>query len=318
MTTFAVMIEAQEGVTWDDWRALIKTAEDLGFDGLWRSDHFSGTVATEQRNALALWPTLTLAAVESRRMSFGTLVSPISFRHPVYIARNAAALALLSNNRYVLGIGAGWNQREHDQFGFRLPPVKERMDRFEESLELIQLLLSGERVSFDGQYYQLDEAQLMPVPDQHIPVLIGGGGEQRTLRLVAKYADEWNMGVTSNEAYQHKTEVLDGYCQEIGRDPSTITRSVMISHLVGHNWGELIERARALQRIVPRWAETKTEDIPEAMRTRGALVGTPEEVADRVKELQSLGIQRLMLQTLSHRDLDSLRFFAEEVKPLLD
>lgn len=317
MSTLAVMIEAQEGVTWQDWFNLIETTETLGFDGLWRSDHFSGTVTAEARESLALWPTLTMVAARSTRIQFGQLVSPISFRNPVKLIRNAQALALLSGNRYILGVGAGWNQREHDQFGFTLPAPKERMDMLEESLELMALLQTGDVVSYDGRHYKLRDAQLRPTATQPggVPILIGGSGENRTLPLVAKYAQEWNTSILPMDDYRRKTEVLERRCNDINRDPGEICRSIMISHLVGRDDAELLERARRMQQRVPRYQEMPVEQVPATMRERGALVGTADEIVSRIKEWEALGVQRFMLQTLDHADLDALHFFAFEVMP---
>lgn len=317
MATLAVMIEAQEGVTWDQWFDLIEAAESLGFDGLWRSDHFSGTVTAEARDSLALWPTLTMVAARSKRIHFGQLVSPITFRNPVKLVRNAQALALISDNRYVLGVGAGWNQREHDQFGFTLPPVKQRMDMLEEGLEIITLLQTGDIVNFSGRYYSLKDAQLRPTATRPggVPLLIGGSGEQRTLVFVAKYADEWNTSLMPLDDYRRKVEVLERHCADVRRDPTEIRRSIMINHLVGRDRAELMERARRMQQRVPRYQELPAEQVPETMRQRGALVGTADEIVERIKQWEALGVQRFMLQTLDHTDLDALRFFAEEVQP---
>jgi F420-dependent oxidoreductase-like protein len=310
-----VMIEAQEGLNWERWRRIVDSADRLGFESVWRSDHLYSVMGRHERETLALAPSLTAVALWSERLVFGQLVSPVSFREPVHLAYEAAALDRLSNGRYVFGIGAGWNESEHRAFGFRLPPLKERFDRLEEALKLITLLWSGERVDFDGTYYQLDMAQAALTPENgRAGMLIGGGGERRTLRLVAEYADEWNITPTTPDDYNRKVEVLEGHCRDIGRDPAEIQRSIMLSHVIGRDEQELHERARKLMAITGREGQD-AEQVLQAMRERGLLVGTPDEVVELIHQRASQGIQRIMLQTLDMDDIPVLELIAAEIMP---
>src|SRR5690606_33511122 len=228
-----VMIEGQEGLNWERWQRIVEAADRLGFDSVWRSDHLYSVMGRYERETVALIPSLTAVALWSQRLIFGQLVSPVSFRHPVHLAYDAAALDRLSNGRYTFGIGAGWNESEHRAFGFPLPPLKERMDRFEEALKVITLLWSGERGDFKGEHYQLDMAQAAFTPaGGKARILIGGSGEKRTLRLVAEYADEWNATATPPEEYERKVEVLAQHCRAAGRDIDQIERSMMLAHVV--------------------------------------------------------------------------------------
>lgn len=310
-----VMIEGQEGLNWDRWRNIVESADRLGFESVWRSDHLFSVMGKHERETLALTPSLTAVPMWSDRLVFGQLVSPISFREPVHLAYEAATLDQLSNGRYMFGIGAGWNESEHRAFGFRLPPVKERMDRLEESLKLITLLWSGERVSFEGEYYQLDMAQTALTPTNgKASILIGGGGEQRTLRLVAEYADEWNVTPVPPDVFEHKANVLEQHCKDVGRDPSEIDKSIMLSHVIGRDEQELHERARRNMAITGRDGQDVNE-VLDGMRERGLLIGTPDEIVASIKMREAQGISRIMLQTLDMDDLDVLELIANDIMP---
>jgi F420-dependent oxidoreductase-like protein len=310
-----VMIEGQEGLNWGRWKTIVDSADRLGYESVWRSDHLYSVMGQYERETLALTPSLTAVPLWSDRLVFGQLVSPVSFREPVHLAYEAAALDRLSEGRYMFGIGAGWNEDEHRAFGFRLPPLKERMDRFEEALKLITLLWSGERVDFQGEYYQLDMAQaaLKPI-DGKAKILIGGGGEKRTLRLVAEYADEWNVTPVTAEVFDHKVSVLEQHCADVGRNIDEIEKSIMLTHVIGRDEQELNERARRLMVITGRDGQDPAE-ILDGMRERGLLIGTPDEIVASIKMREAQGIDRIMLQTLDMDDIDVLELIAEEIMP---
>ncbi|MEA4907587.1 MAG: TIGR03560 family F420-dependent LLM class oxidoreductase, partial [Anaerolineaceae bacterium] len=190
----ALQVEAQSGLNWPRWKRLAQAVEDLGFAALYRSDHLINMQPPDE-DALELWTSLTWLAAETKRIEFGPLVSPVSFRHPVLTAHMAAAVDDLSGGRLRLGLGAGWAEREHRAYGFDLLPLAQRFDRFEEGLEVItRLFNSREPVDFAGQYYHLEQAVLRPLPQRPggPAVVIGGRGSRRTLGLVVKYAQEWN------------------------------------------------------------------------------------------------------------------------------
>ena len=309
-----VMIEGQEGLNWERWQRIVEAADRLGFDSVWRSDHLYSVMGRYERETVALIPSLTAVALWSQRLIFGQLVSPVSFRHPVHLAYDAAALDRLSNGRYTFGIGAGWNESEHRAFGFPLPPLKERMDRFEEALKVITLLWSGERVDFKGEHYQLDMAQAAFTPaGGKARILIGGSGEKRTLRLVAEYADEWNATATPPEEYERKVEVLAQHCRAAGRDIDQIERSMMLAHVVGRDEAEVRERARAFMAITGH--EGEVDEVLQGMRERGLLVGTVDEVVESIKLRQRQGIDRIMLQTMDMDDIPALELIASEIMP---
>ncbi len=314
---FGIMIEAQENVTWERWLQLIDLCETLGFESLWRSDHLTSVMGIAERETLALWPSLTAVALRSTRLVFGQLVSPVTFRHPVELAQNAAALDRLSSGRYRLGLGAGWNEREHRAFGFSLPAVSERMDRLEEAITVIKLLWTGEPVSFSGRFYRLEEAQMRPTPlrPEGVPLVIGGGGEKRLLRIAAKYASDWNAVSLQPDGYAAKRAALERHCAELGRDPREIERSWMVGHLIGRDERELRERAARLQRILVSLNGLSPDEVVARLRERGWLVGTPAEVIEQVRARAALGVDRLMLQTFDLEDLETLGLIATQVIP---
>ena len=317
MVKLGVMIEGQEGLTWDRWRTIVDSADRLNFNSVWRSDHLFSLTGPPDRNCIALWPSLQDVAYRSDRLQFGQLVSPVTFRNPVHLANDAVALDELSGGRFMLGVGAGWNEPEHKAFGFPLPPLKQRMDRFEEALKVITLLWTGEKVSFDGEYYQLDGAQSRPRPTRgdKVPTMIGGGGEKRTLRLVAEYADEWNITPATRDVYAHKLEVLKQHCDDVGRDIGSIRRSIMLGHLIGRNDDELRQRASVFKEVFAAMADLEPDEIISRYKERGMLVGTPEQIVKEINLRAEQGIERIMLQTHDQTDMEALELFASEVMP---
>lgn len=311
------MIEGQEGLTWDRWRHFASLVEELGYESLWRSDHFFSLAGQAERNALETWVSLVDLASRSTRLRFGPLVCSMTFRHPALLARMAAAVDDLSGGRLVLGVGAGWNVPEHEAFGILFPPVRERMDRLEEGIRVIEALWTGRRVSVEGKYFALKDAESHPTPAQqpHPPLLVGGGGEQRTLRIVAKYADEWNCANLLPDAYRAKTAVLERYCADGGRDPRAIRRSMMCAFIIGRDRGELQRRVAGLQQVLPRLAAMPPDSVPETMRSAGWLVGTPDDVTGQLQDLNRAGVERVMLQHHNQTDDGVLELIAKEIMP---
>ena len=225
----ALMIEGQNGLTWPRWQRLAKAAEDLGFAGLYRSDHFTNG-SPPDLDSLELWASLTWLAGSTRRIEFGPLVTPVSFRHPVHTARIARDVDDLSGGRLRLGVGAGWQEREHALFGFDLLTVEERFARLQEGLEVITGLLRSEGpFSFQGRYYRLDGAQLLPRPSRPggPPIVIGGSGRRLTLPLAARYADAWNAVLIPPDRFRELNAHLDELLAREGRRPAAVRRTLM-------------------------------------------------------------------------------------------
>lgn len=299
----AIMIEGQDGLTWPRWQRLVRAVEDLGFVGLYRSDHYTNADPPD-KPSLELWVSLTWLASHTRRIEFGPLVSPVSFRHPTMTARMAAAVDDLSGGRLTLGLGAGWQEREHHNYGWDLLDKPDRFDRFEEGLEVVSRLLHQEQpVDFSGRYYRLSEAVLLPRPLRPggPPILIGGNGPTRTLPLVARYADEWNGVFITAARYAELNARLDGLLEERGRRPGEVRRSLMTQVVFGRNEMELKQKLEV---------HTLAE-----LRQAGHVVGTPAGVNEQLAELAEVGVQRVMLQWLEQDDLDRLEALAKAVLP---
>ncbi|ACL23633.1 LLM class F420-dependent oxidoreductase [Chloroflexus aggregans] len=299
----ALMIEGQNGLTWPRWQRLAQAAEDLGFVGLYRSDHFTNATPPE-KESLELWVSLTWLASHTKRIEFGPLVSPVSFRHPALTARMAAAVDDLSGGRLQLGLGAGWQEREHTMFGFDLLPVQERFHRFAEGLEVVTRLLCSETpITWIGEYYQLRDAILLPRPRRlgGPPIVIGGNGEKRTLPLTARYADEWNAVFVPPDRFAQLNAKLDELLATAGRPRAAVRRSLMTGSVFGRDDAE-VERV-----LAGRDRAT--------LRARGVLVGTAGEVIEQIHAFAAVGVERLMVQWLDVDDLDRLEAFATQVLP---
>lgn len=299
----AIMIEGQDGLTWERWKRLAAAAEDFGFAGLYRSDHYTNARPPE-KDSLELWVSLTYLASHTQRIQFGPLVSPFSFRHPSITARMAAGVDDLSGGRLQLGLGAGWQEREHTMFGLDLLDLTERMQRFEEGLQVVTLLLSSDvPINYAGEFYQLNQAILLPRPLRPggPAILVGGNGIQRTLRLAAQYADEWNGVFLPANQYRQRCQVLDEYLSEHGRQPGDLRRSLMTSLHLG--------AGRAKQQ-----AETAGRSQDE-LRAQGRLLGEPAQVVEQLAAFKEAGCQRVMLQWLDQDDIAGLETIAKQVLP---
>jgi len=294
------MIEGQEGIGWDEWKQIVQWTEELGFESLWRSDHFFSFGRDRTKDALETFASLVHVAENSRRIRFGTLVCSMTFRHPSMTARMAAAVDDLSGGRFILGLGAGWNAAEHEAFGIELPPPPRRSDMLEEGVAYIRALLSSEPASFDGKIYQLKDAYMHPRPARSpLPILIGGGGEKRTLRTAARYGDEWNSIGASPEVYREKVKVLEAHCERENRDPSTIARSLMCAYITGATDAEV---------------QRKVSALPSPPRGN-VLVGTPSQIVERIMAYEAEGVSRIMMQHFNPPTREELAFVAEEILP---
>jgi F420-dependent oxidoreductase-like protein len=311
-----VMIEGQEGLNWDLWRRIARTTEDLGFESLWRSDHFFSLTGPRDRDALETFVSFVLVAQETRRVRFGPLVASMTFRHPSLLARMAAQIDALSGGRFILGVGAGWNVPEHEAFGIDFPAVRERMDRLDEGCRVIRALWGQGPASYEGRYYRLKDVDMHPKPAQRpAPLLVGGTGERRTLRIVAEHADEWNATGQTRDGYLAKRVILERHCADAGRDPSTIRHSLMGGFVVGKDeramrahLGRMAERNPMLGRGTP-------DEVLAAVRQRGWYVGTPGEIVETMGRLEEAGVTRIMLQHHAMDDFDTLELLAADVLP---
>lgn len=310
MIEIAIFLEGQNGLNWSRWQRIATAIEEFGFVGLYRSDHFTNPNPPD-KDSLELWVSLTWLASFTSRLEFGPLVSPISFRHPTFTARMAAAVDDLSQGRLVLGLGAGWQEREHNNYGWDLLDFKERFDRFEEGVEVIMKLLESDQpVDYDGEYYRLNDAIVLPRPKRPggPPILIGGNGLKRTLPLTARYAQEWNALMVTAERFSELNQHLDELLLQVGRKPEDMRRSMMVGCLFAK------DEHQVNQRIADRY---KGERSIDDLRERGAIIGTSNQMVDQLGDLAEAGVQRVMLQWLDLEDIDGLETIAYEVIPQL-
>jgi F420-dependent oxidoreductase-like protein len=301
----ALMIEGQNGLDWPRWQRILRAAQDLGYDGVWRSDHFTNASAPDKAS-LEAWTSLTYAAGHTDRIEFGPLVSPVTFRHPSIVARMAAAVDDLSGGRLVLGIGAGWQDREHHNFGIPFPPTDVRMEMLREYLEVVtRLLHSEEPVSFDGQHFQLHDAILLPRPQRSggPPILVGGNGPKRTMPLAARYADEWNSLFISPQRFTELNQHMDTLLRDAGRRPESMVRSLMLGTIFATDENDLARKMTGRS-----WS---AQDGPQ----HGQITGTPELWVEQLHAYRDAGVQRVMLQWLDLDDLPGIDTVGREVLP---
>jgi F420-dependent oxidoreductase-like protein len=300
----AIMIEGQNGLNWTRWKNIARAVEDAGFIGLYRSDHFTNA-NPPNLDSLELWVSLAWLASHTQRIEFGPLVTPVSFRHPTITARMAAAVDDLSGGRLILGLGAGWQEREHEMFGFDLLDVPNRFQRLEEGLEVIASMLQKEAPhSFEGKYYRLKEAEMLPKPKRPggPPILIGGNGKKYSLPLAARYASEWNAVFATMDKFRELNKHLDRLLQEQGRSPASITRSMMTGLAFGKTDDKLRQKANL-------YGGGKLS--PEELRERGLVAGGPDEVRAQLEKMTEAGLQRVMLQWLDLDDVEGLHDLAQ-------
>jgi len=307
-----LMIEGQEGVTWEDWVALGRAAEESGLEGLFRSDHYAGLMGDETRGSLDAWTQIAALGALTSRIRLGTLVSPITFRHPALLAKAVVTADHVSGGRVELGIGAGWNVREHETYGFRFPDLPERLERLEEQLELVIRQWTESGVTHEGRHYRLESLNALPKPVQRPrpPVIVGGAAKPRTARLAARFADEYNTPFATVEQCRERWARILEACAETGREP--LVFSLMTGCVVAADRTELRDR---VHRLMERMRVEGDPD--EFIRERGdvMVLGTVDEVIARLQELEAAGVERIFLQHLAHDDIEMVRLLGAEVAP---
>ncbi len=262
--------------TFTDVLELCTHAEESGWDGIWYADHFMPNAEDTSAPYPEAWTTLTAIGARTQRIRIGTLVAGNTYRHPAVLAKVATTLDHITNGRVVLGLGSGWQENEHKQYGIKFYTVAERLARLDEACQVIKALFSEEKANFDGKFYQLNDASFEPKPVQSpLPLLIGGGGEKVTLKITAKYADEWNVW-GDPELLRHKMGILDQHCADVGRDPKDIQRTA-VALLFMSTDEAFLEKMR-------------TTDMQQP-----AIIGTPEEVQATVAEYEQAGVNELIV-----------------------
>jgi F420-dependent oxidoreductase-like protein len=302
-----IFTEPQQGATYDQQLRVARTAEDAGYDAFFRSDHYLAMGAGDGLpGPTDAWITLAGLARDTSRIRLGTLVSPVTFRHPGVLAISVAQVDAMSGGRAELGLGAGWFEAEHAAYGIPFPP--RRFDLLQEQLAVVTGLWStpvGEKFSFQGEHYRLEDSPALPKPVQSpVPLIVGGGGPQRTPALAARYATEFNIGFVGVDRVAAVYQGVRRACADAGRDPGSLTFSVALTTICGRDDAEVARRADAIGR-----------DVDELRAT--GLAGTPAEVAERIGAYADLGATRLYLQVLDLDDLAMIELIAEQVRPQL-
>ena len=316
MIEVSISVEGQTGLTWPLWRRWVAMAEASGFSGLYRSDHFTMPDPPDE-DSLECLVSLAYLADHSSRVRFGPLVAPLSFRDPVMLARQAAALDDLSGGRMVLGIGTGWIEREHSLFGYELGDLQTRFARLEEGLEVItRLFKSDEAVSYEGQYYRLREAVLLPRPQREggPPILIGGSGPERTPELAARFADVWNGIFMVPDTFRERSAALDILLSKHGRRPRDVKRTLASLCFFGRTEDDLERRVQLAREWDEELAGLPLEDTLETLRTEwGAIAGSPEVAIEQIRAYEQAGVEELMLEWFPADDVEGAKAFATDV-----
>jgi F420-dependent oxidoreductase-like protein len=307
---FRVMTEPQEGASYDDLVAVARLAEEVGFDGFFRSDHYVGFgPGNHLPGPTDAWTTLAGLARETSTVRLGTLVSPVTFRFPGQLALVVAQVDAMSGGRVELGVGAGWNEAEHEAHAIPYPALGERFGRLEEQLAILRgfwTTPAGERFSFAGRHYRVADSPALPKPVQqpHPPVVVGGFGAPRSARLAATYADEYNVPMVPPDVFRETNDRVDAACEASGRDPSTLRRSVMLTTICGTDEADVARRVAA---IGGAFDELQG----------GRAVGTPAQVVDTLGTYREAGAESVYFQLLDLHDPDHLRLLAAEVLPAM-
>jgi F420-dependent oxidoreductase-like protein len=308
-----VFVEPQQGASYAQLLRVALAAQELGFDGLFRSDHlllmpeYAPPGHTGEPGPSEAWTSLAGLARDTTRLRLGTLVTSATFRHPALLAIQVAGVEVMSGGRIELGLGAGWYAAEHAAYGIDFPEVRERFDRFEEQLAIVTGLLgapAGTPFSYSGRHYRIDRAPALPKPIQSpLPVIVGGHGRRRTPALAARYAAEFNVNFADASEISAMEDLVDRACTAIDRDPSTLIRSAMHVLACGTTDSEVAARAAAANMTAGQ------------LRSAEAFAGSPAELVERIGRLADLGITRCYLQLNDLDDLDQIALVAAEVLP---
>jgi F420-dependent oxidoreductase-like protein len=310
---FAIMLEPQQGISYAEQLAVAQRAEAAGFEAFFRSDHFQSFPGPDNLPTTDAWTVLAGLARETTTIRLGALVSPVTYRLPGPFAKIVTTIDEMSGGRVEVALGTGWHEQEHARYGVPFPPIAERADMLEEALTILRgLWQEPDGWSYDGQHWRVTDALFRPKPVQRPrpPILVGGDGSPRGLRIAARYADEFNITDTDPARIANRYAALDAACLAIGRDPRSIIRSAMISTLVGADAAELATRKAAL---LSGFDIQPDGEAWFAKRQGNWIIGTPDRARARIAELAAVGVERLMLQDLVPRDLAMIDLLGREV-----
>jgi F420-dependent oxidoreductase-like protein len=303
------MIEGQEGVTWAEWLALARAAERAGIEALFRSDHYRSIFHEPPAEAHDAWTSVAAAAAVTDRIRFGTMVSPVGYRHPSVLARVCATADQISGGRIELGIGGGWYEREYREFGFQFEDGPGRFSRLEEQVEIVIRSWTEQQFSFVGEQYRLESCVALPKPVQapHPPIIVGGSARPRGARLAARRAQEYNVALIDEDECRQRRAALDEACRDQGREPSSLVLSLTTRCTVGADRAEAIERLERVRGLAGGSGSARMS------REEPWLTGTVHEVLERIARFQAAGVERIFLHHLDHRDLDMVALIGREI-----
>jgi F420-dependent oxidoreductase-like protein len=310
---FALMIEAQQGLSYAEQLDLARLAERLGFDAFFRSDHYRSFPGPADKPTTDAWTVLAGIARETTTIRLGTLVSPVTFRHPGSFAKVVTTVDEMSGGRVEVGVGAGWNDAEHSQLGLAFPEIGRRADLMEDELAILHgLWEEPDGWSFEGHQVRVESASFNPKPVQrpHPPIIVGGEGRPRSLRLAARYADEYNMSSSGPDECAAAFARLDQECRKIGRDPGAVRHSVMAGLLIGADEAEFQTRVRE-QLTMIGVGDADAATWLEARRPRW-IVGTPDQARATLAGFAAAGAERVMLQDMLPRSHAMIELAARE------
>lgn len=304
------MVEGQEGVTWEQWVALVQACEEAGLDGMFRSDHYLSVDGHPERGALDAWTTLAALSTVTRRIKLGTMVSPVTFRHPSLLAKIVATADHVSGGRVELGMGAGWLEPEHRAYGFPFPNLPTRLELLEEQIEIVHRAWQEGGFGFRGRHYTVEGLDARPKPAQrpHPNLIVGGFAARRSAALAARWADEYNTSFATPETCRERRARVSAAWKQAGRDPETLVFSLMTGCVVGSDRQDVRQRTR---RIMERRGERGSEEAWQAERHPEWVVGTPDVVVDQLRAFEHAGVQRFMLQLQLHDDLEMIYLIGE-------
>lgn len=291
-------VEAYERMT-----RVAQLAEEVGFDSIWLFDHFHTVPQPTQEVTFECWTSTAALARDTKRVRIGQMVTCNGYRNPALLAKMASTVDVLSHGRLDFGIGAGWYEHEYRAYGYEYPDAPTRLRYLREAVQIIRKMWTEEEATFEGKYYHVRGAINQPKGAQrpHIPLLIGGGGEQVTLKLVAQYGDACNVGHLDNEGLAHKFEVIKQHCANVGRDYNEIRRNVMFNCAIAETDEEALKKAEVFRR-----------NIPSGRLREQGLVGTPESIRKRLQEIEQAGAQEIVIWMPDAAQLESVRLFANE------
>lgn len=310
-----LMIEGQQGVTWADWLRLAEACERLGFEGLFRSDHYFSASGVSGRGSTDAWTLLAGLATRTSTLRLGTLVSPVTFREPALLAKAAVTVDHISGGRVEIGMGAGWWEEEHTGHGFAFHDVDGRWSRLEEQVPIVHGLLTEERFAFDGEHYRLQDVEFLPkgVQRPHPPLILGGKRVGRRMqRLIGLYADEFNTVGGTPEEVRGRFERARAGCQAEGRDPASLVTSMMTWFFLGATEDEYerkLRRAHSLDASAGDF-ESYRRDIEH-----DCIVGSPARAIERLREYADAGVQRMFLNHELYDDMEMLELVATAILP---